>query len=472
TSLERGDALLLAMGDLVPVDSTLEAACELRLDWINGESEPRAFEAGERAPAGAFLASAVAVRARCLTGFADSALVELLTTPERDRGDRWFDRLGRVYVALVLLAAAGAFGIWIVIGDLTSALSVTTAVLVVSCPCAFGIAAPLAFDLVQASLRQAGVFVRSPSLLSRMRGVRRAVFDKTGTLTTGTPRLADPSALEPLDGRARAALYDLAASSAHPKARAILAHLDGALTPGVIVHEVTSSGLELWRDGHRYRLGRPAWASPERAFDPAIDLVFSEDARPLAALRTREALRPAVREELAALREAGLEVFVLSGDSGEKVAALARELGLPEDHAIGGCTSEDKASWIRAHDPDRTLFVGDGINDALAADAALVSGTPAVETPFMAARTDFYFVGSRVAPIAALFDHARRLRRVLNVILTIAVLYNAGAVTLAYLGLIEPWVAAVLMPASSIVTIAVATLGLRSARSRRSTWKP
>ncbi|RZO59239.1 MAG: HAD family hydrolase [Sandaracinaceae bacterium] len=187
-------------------------------------------------------------------------------------------------------------------------------------------------------------------------------------------------------------------------------------------------------------------------------------------METEEALRPDAQREVAALLADGLEVWILSGDSVARTRAMAARLGLPEERAIGGQRPEDKAEWLRAHAPEETLFVGDGINDGPAAEVALASGTPAIDRPFMPARSDFYFVTAGLAPVRELLLEARRLARVVRGCLAFAVVYNLGAVALAYAGLVEPWVAAVLMPISSVVTLAGAALAMR-APAGRSRWR-
>ena len=466
-ALAPGDTLLLARGDLIPVDATLEDTASLRLDWINGESEPRGFTPGDLAPAGAFLVSSAAVRARAATGFSDSPLSELLAAPlpRADRGSFW-NRLARFYVLGVLALSAGAFLLWS--ADLSVALRVTTSVLVVTCPCAFGIAVPLAFELVHASSARRGLFVREATLMDRARRVRRIVFDKTGTLTRGAPTLEDEAPIRDLTEPQRAVLYDLAARSTHPKSQAITAAIrDAVVRPEVMVHEEPGCGMQTQLDTTLYRLGRPAWAAPE--YITESDLVFAANGRPLATLRTREVLRPDAAEELRALEASGFETWILSGDHEARVQELAARLDIPSERAIGGCSPTDKAAWLRAHGAEQdTLFVGDGINDTLAADVALVSGTPAVDQPFMPARCDFYFVTAGLAPIRRLLEDAKRLHRVVVADLALALTYNAVAVGLAYAGLVEPWLAAVLMPISSVTTIALTTLSLRGARPWRS----
>lgn len=471
--IRAGDVLLLAPGDLVVVDATLSESASLRLDWISGESEPRAFSAGQIAPAGAFHAGRRAVRATACTDFGGSALVELLAAPPpKSEGESalFWDRLARYYVAGVLASAGAAFAGWMIAtGDAARALSVTTAVLVVTCPCAFGIAVPLARDLVQSALRKTGLFVRSPTLLDRAATVRRIVFDKTGTLTTGVPSIAERSPLDALSREERAILWNLAARSTHPKSAAVVNALcreRHALDESIVVHEEPSSGLAAQYAGHLYRLGKPSWAAPSASLAPDVDLVFAKDGRPLAALRTREVARADAKEELAKLARAGYETWILSGDAQSKVDALAAELGVPAERAIAQRTPREKAAWLAAHGAGEALFVGDGINDSLVADVARVAGTPAIDRPFMPAKSDFYFVTPGLAPIRRLLEASHRLRRVVRTDLAIAVSYNVLAVALAVAGLVLPWVAAVLMPLSSLGTLAYTTAAL----GRRTPW--
>ena len=199
---------------------------------------------GDVVPAGAFSAGTQASILRATTEFTESPLRELLRSPERTGPDSarttpWFQRLAKLYVVGVLAVAAGGFTAWwLATGDLSRAMSVTTAVLIVTCPCAFGIAAPLAYEMVQAGLRRAGLFVRRASFLDRARDVRRVVFDKTGTLTTGTLMLANPAVLDTLTDEQRHALYDLVARSGHPKSAAVREALHGYL--------VTLDGAPVW----------------------------------------------------------------------------------------------------------------------------------------------------------------------------------------------------------------------------------
>lgn len=472
SELAAGDVLLVAPGDVVPVDGALldeEASCSL--DWISGESVPRAFARGEVVPAGAFNLGQRAVRVGAVTDFAGSPITELLRNPvpraDAARATPWWRRLAAAWVVGVLaLAAAGFVGWTAVTGDPRRAMEIATAVLIVTCPCAFGIATPMAYELAQAGLRRAGLFVRSPSFLDRATAVRRVVFDKTGTLTTGALRLADPSALDALAPDDRAALYNLAVRSTHPKSLAVRAALpdDGLrFDDSLDVRELAGRGVELTAHGRVYRLGEPAWAADHVASGDC-DVVFSVDRAALARMRTEEVLRPGARAELAQLTAEGLDVWILSGDAPERVSTMAHTLGVPAERAVGGLSPEDKARWLEAHDLHDTLMVGDGINDALAVERAFCSGTPAIDRPFMPARTDFYVVTAGLRPIGLALRTAHALARIHRRNLGIALAYNAVTVGLALAGQMSPLLCAVVMPASSL-SILLATIASLSSRS-------
>jgi Cu2+-exporting ATPase len=471
--IHRGDALLVAPGDVVPVDATLGASrAQCSLDWISGESAPSEFVHGTTIPAGAFNAGSSAITIHAVSDFGDSPLIPLLRASssrgeDAARATRWWQRLAGIYVVSVLAIAAAGFVAWFATTrDAARAIEVATAILVVTCPCAFGLATPMAYELVQAGLRRSGLFVRSASFLDRATSVRRVVFDKTGTLTTGALKLANASALDALRADERELLYNLVVRSTHPKSVAVRRAFDDAAVrfdPSIDVREYPGCGLACQTARGTYRLGSANWCAPN-AVGNAGDLVFARDGVVLASLRTGEQLRSDARAEIAQLTGGGYEVWILSGDEPERVQAMADALGVSRDRAIGGCTPQGKARWLATHDEHDTLMVGDGINDALAVEQAFCSGTPAIDRPFMPARTDFYVVTAGLRPIGLALDAARALARINRRNLGIAVAYNVGAVALCLAGRMSPLLCAVLMPVSSL-SILFATTASLSGRS-------
>jgi len=474
-TLVAGDGLLVCPGEIVPVRArllSLQATCSL--DWINGESAPRNFSQGDELTAGAINVGQHALDLLAVTAFERSDLDLLLredpSSKARVRGDFW-DRLSRIYVALVLAAAGVGIALWLALGrSLLDTLDMATAVLVITCPCAFGIATPLAYELAVNGLRKAGLFVREGSFFDRAASVKRIVFDKTGTLTTGGLAVRDPSRLSELGPELRQVLYDLTARSNHPKSAAIARALND-LDPttklsDVSVSERPGKGLECIRDGVCFRFGDPSWAAPASLATPGP--VLSRDGALLTSLETIEVARPDAAREVAALAAEGYELWIASGDDQARVSSMAADLAIPLERALGGLDPEGKRALIEALDHKDTLMIGDGINDGLALSRAHCSGTPAVDRPFVPARTDFYFLTAGLLPLRTALHASHAVRRVVRNALAFATAYNVVAVGLSYAGLMYPWLAAVLMPTSSALVLTYTAFALSP---RRPLWR-
>ncbi|MEM7605150.1 MAG: heavy metal translocating P-type ATPase, partial [Myxococcota bacterium] len=459
--VRKGDELVFGTGELVPVDVTTFDKALFSLDWINGESEPAAFEAGASVPAGAFYQGRGLVRATAESDFADSRVPHLLArTRDDDQSSGWWAKIGTVYTMLVLSAAALGATLWWGDGDV--ALRVTTAVLIVTCPCAIGIAIPLARAFAHRALREHGFFIRTRSLLERLHGVERIVFDKTGTLTTGDlkARWELREGQRYVGGEDLRVLRRLASVSQHPKSRAI-ADLVGTMAPFEDAEEVIGRGVEVIVQDRRYRLGSRRWCANDG--HAGGDVAFSCDGRVLASFRLDERLRDDAAAELAKLGE-HYALVIASGDGQARVDRLARPLGLTR--AFGDLEPEAKAALVRDGNPERTLMVGDGLNDHLALLEAGCAGTPATGRPFVASRCDFYITSGGLSPLRRAFEVARWMRRTQRALLAFALVYNLGAVALALSSAMAAWMAAVLMPLSSLFTLALVALGARRLRVR------
>ncbi|MCP5541370.1 MAG: heavy metal translocating P-type ATPase metal-binding domain-containing protein [Akkermansiaceae bacterium] len=478
--LAVGDTFLVKPGETLPVAGVLmtKAGAELSHEWINGEPEPRALNAGAEAPAGAVNAGRRSLTFAARERHADSLLARLLAVTEdaarSGEHSRDLGRVLRVYLGLVLLAAFGGAGVWLARGaPWPAALQVLISVLVVSCPCALGVALPLLDELVVARLRRAGLFVQNAGLWSRLRHVRRLVFDKTGTLTRETPRLVNDQILAALDPESRRILAALVRDSRHPAGRAIreaLAMADPAATAAELspIEETVAHGVA-WTDpgrGLTWSLGKPGWRAEAPSAEAGARLVFARDAHCLAAFVLEEALRDDAVAEVGRFRRLGYELAILSGDSIERVGKFAAGLGIDPANVVAGASPAEKAAWVAAHDPGHTLYLGDGANDSLAFDAAACRGTPAIGSGVLERKSDFYFLGQGIGAIGRLLALASRRRRIAAAILAVAIVYNVAAVAVALAGWMNPLLAAVLMPISSVVTLALAAAVGREKRSR------
>jgi len=469
--LRVGDVFAVRSGQVVPVEARLESpAATVGTAWISGEADPRECRAGARVPAGAVNLGVGDLRLRATRLWAGSLLAQLLQPVSRDAYRHQFlERVIRGYLLGILaIATATGLGWWLGTHDAVRTWSVVTAVLVVSCPCAIGLAFPLADEMAATALRRAGVFVRESDLWPRLARIRKIIFDKTGTLTLETPVLANPAALAALAPAARAALAGLVCDNAHPVSRSLhenLLALDlagGPGTPGEL-REESGFGVTLENADGRWSLGRPGWRG---GHVPAVltedhDTEFACDGVVLARFHFTDTVRADAAAEIAALRARGLDAWILSGDRRAKVDRMTQALGLPAAHGLAETTPEEKAAWIRLTDARDTLMLGDGANDSLAFDAAFARGTPVIHRGVLEGKADFYYLGRGLAGIRRLFEVNDARRRTQTWLLVFSVAYNLVAVGLAVAGRMSPLLAAILMPVSSLLTLAIVAGGMR-----------
>jgi P-type Cu2+ transporter len=471
-ALRRGDQVWIVPGDIVPVRGILLSDHgRVSLDWITGESDVHERSRGEEVEAGGFNSGGTVLMIAAQEDFADSRLNQLLSSPALGLAARdqvpawsWWSRIARIYVAGVLALAGLGFAVWIPRG-IAPALKVTVSILVVTCPCAIGIGIPLVQELTHTSLRRRGIFVRKSGFLDRSLKIRRIAFDKTGTLTQGRRILesAGLAAIARLPDRDRSALERMVIRSNHPVSRSLAEALrrNAASTEiesgNEVIEEIPGLGIEARGPESVYRLGRPGFATgdtrgSEDSATTSSATLFSRDKTVIAEFRFMEELKPDIAAEIDRLERAGYEVRILSGDTPARTSAVAQRIGIPPALCEGGLSPEEKARRIRDLGPG-TLMVGDGLNDALSFQAAECTATPAIDRPALPAIADFYFLGDGIAAVRKSLAAGRHQHRVIRSSLLFAAVYNALALALAFGGLLQPVVAAVLMPLSSLTVV-------------------
>lgn len=447
SSLKVGVQFHIKPGQSIPVACRLlSARASVSLEWINGESEAQMREVGQLLPSGALNIGSRGLEAEALEGWQDSTLRKLLEArrPGEFR-DLKLERLLRWYLGVVVVIGIAGAAWWAWHGaGLAKAVQVMISIFVVSCPCALGVAVPLAEELASARAEKLGVFVRTLGLWKRLMRVQRTVFDKTGTLTLENPVLENKEVLNQLDENALRSLRTLVTGNLHPVSRSLF----DAVGPGAVcaseVHEVIGQGLSFTDEsGQEWSLGRFSGA----------DAVLTLDGMALAGFCFRDELRAESLNEVRTLQQRGISVHILSGDREAKVAHIAAQLGLKQGDWKAGLTPEQKAAWVTNENHDDTLYIGDGANDSLAFDAALCAGSPVSGRSFLEQKADFYFLGHSLRFVSGLMDVARVHRRATRRVFAFSVTYNAVVVIAGLLGHLSPLAAAVLMPLSSLVTL-------------------
>ena len=444
-----GDRVLVRPGERIPVDGrVVEGAGQLDNSLLTGETAPAAGAIGSLCRAGAVnLSDALTLVATARSD--DSAVAAIARLVEagaqsRSKYVRLADKAAAIYVPFVHAVALATFaGGWVLGLGPREALIRAVAVLIVTCPCALGLAAPAVQITASARLFRRGVLVKSGAALERLAEVNHVILDKTGVLTLGRPRLIDAPK------RIVAQAAPLARASRHPLARAVAeAAGEGPLAGEVLEHP--GQGVEGLIGGRRARLGRAAFLGVAGEGDET-ELWFGFDGETRVRLRFEDALRADAAAAVDALAARGLSVEILSGD----VASAVRRVACETDVTVwrAGCTPQDKAAVVedRAAAGLKVLMIGDGLNDAPAlakAHAAMAPGS-ALEASQNAA--DLVFSGEALMTVVEAVDIARSARGRALENFGFAALYNAVAAPAAMLGLINPFVAAIAMSGSSLV---------------------
>ncbi|MEO8309565.1 MAG: cation-translocating P-type ATPase [Caldimonas sp.] len=469
--LRHGDRVRVLAGEAFPADGPLiEGETEADEAVLTGESQPVPKRVGDEAIAGSINLRGAVVQRAVHVG-ADTryeGIVRLLRAAITDRPPllRAADRVAGPFLWGVLLLAAGAAAAWSFI-EPSRALAVAVAVLIVTCPCALSLAAPSALLAAAGALIRRGVLVQRLDALEALAALDTLCFDKTGTLTEArlalvAVELAPAGLRRGLDTQGAIALAGtLATTSTHPLAAALAAAAAPSTpVPHAFVRFTEHSGLGIEAidaDGRATRLGSAAWVAPLGTVDasdsagPQTWLAGPDG--PIARFVFGEALRADAETSVARLRAGGLAIELLSGDAPERVATVAKRLGI--EHARGAASPADKLAVVAAlqREGHRVGMVGDGVNDApvlARADASFALGGGAA---LARAHADFVLLSGRLGDVAVAREVARRTLRIVRQNLAWAVAYNAVCVPLALLGWFPPWAAGLGMASSSLVVV-------------------
>lgn len=464
SELQVGDLILVRPGGRMPVDGEIVSGqSELDRSLLTGETLPVFAEQGLKVSAGEInLTGPLTVRA--LAVGEDSSLhrmAELVAIAEsgRNRYTSLADSAAKLYAPGVhILSALSFVGWYIYSGDVRTALNIAAAVLIITCPCALGLAVPAVTTAASGRLFKKGLLIKHSTALERLAQVDTVVFDKTGTLTAGTPVLRSVHSYKESDISVAMAL---AAGSSHPLSKSLV---DAAQRTGIVpadvtdLREVPGYGTEGICNGLTVRLGRAAWLGAEALATTATYLQIG-DAAPVA-FRFVDAIRPGAAETVKGLKAAGKEVYLVSGDTAPAVEILAQELGI--DNWTAEALPSDKVDVIQSLTSQgrSVLMVGDGLNDTAALAAAHVSISPATALDAARVASDIVLLGNDLEPISDAVVTAKSATKRIRENFQIATVYNVIAVPIAIIGLATPLVAALAMSASSI-TVSLNALRLR-----------
>jgi P-type Cu+ transporter len=501
-SLRPGDQVGLRPGDRVPTDGeVIEGESAVDESMLTGESLPVEKAAGSTLYAGTLSQDGRLVMRVTATG-ETTALARIIAVVQRAQSSRagiqrLADRVSSVFVPVVVFIALATALFWGLAPDqarsvsgfferflwpvhwpatvLAAAIIHATAVLIVACPCAMGLATPAAIMAGTNVAARRGILIRDGQALEKSGNLTAVAFDKTGTLTRGqlsvTAETVFPNSETscPFAGAALA----LAGSSQHPVSRAITRwaeQLDpaGAPLPVEAWQERRGQGIEADWSGTALRLGSVRWL-----LDCGVDLQhgagflgewtaagatvvgLARGRTLLGLVAVRDELKPHASQVVQSLQAKGLQIFVLTGDQRTTAAAIARSAGIPESNVLAELNPEQKSDAIRElqNRGEKVAFVGDGINDAPALEQANLGIAVARASDVARESADIILLNSDIQAIPEAIGVARATLRTIRQNLFWAFFYNAAAIPLAALGFLSPVVCAVAMGASDLLVI-------------------
>ena len=468
-ALREGDMIAVAAGSRVPVDGVVtEGRSELDPSMLTGETMPEAVEPGASVIAGMLnLTGALVVQAE---GLGEDTLLQQITRlvesaeASKNKYTSLAEKAATIYAPLVHILSAAAFLFWgFYSGDWRLAVNIAAAVLIITCPCALGLAVPAVLTAASGRLFRNGVLLKEGIALERLAEVDTVVFDKGGTLTTGKPQLMNGDTVSAQD---MAVAVAVAHGSVHPMSKAIgeFGKVAG-IVPAVLedIVEEPGMGTRALLDGQEVRLGRAVWCGVENHAVEQSASWLRIGARAPIVLLFEDTMRPETAETITALLADGVNVQILSGDVPKPVQVAAEKLGVKT--WIAEATPADKVDVLKrlSDDGHKVLMVGDGLNDAAALAGAYVSISLASAVDASRVSADLILVGDDLSQVVKSLRLARVAKRRILENFTIAAIYNLIAVPIALLGFATPLMAALAMSGSSItVSLNAMRLGRKS----------
>lgn len=461
-AVHPGDVMLLRNGEVIPCDAVLTSSgAFVDYSFVTGESVPVECLDGSIVHAGGRIVGRAA-RLTAIKAASQSYLASLWersgTSRERRRYSDLSDRFGLLFTAGVALIALIGFVVWL--PDWSTGLLVFTSVLIIACPCALTLAAPVTLGTAMGILGRRGVYVRSPEVLAELQDVDVIAFDKTGTLTTAQYEVI---AFDGTDSsEIRQAITSVAAHSTHPISRSIA----GSSTGDHAVHVIESIGYGITGESNGYRIaiGSADYLSDVCGHPPVQDSRIvswiAVDGSYYGAIQVSTSLRRGIQPALTELQQRHQMVLV-TGDA-DRDRAVVESL-FDGDRMLFELKPEEKVAALQhvRTSQGRVMMVGDGLNDAAAMSAADVSIAVTEDSSTFVPACDMVMPADSLAILPKVLKYAASMTSVIQVCFVFTVVYNVVGLTLALQGMLSPVITAIMMPVSSLMVIAMSVGGAR-----------
>lgn len=453
--IREGMTLVIAAGQKVPADAVItKGSSNIDTALVTGETIPRETNVGDTIYAGTMNLDAplTATVCKATNDSLLSDIIRLIEKAEQSQAQyvRLADKAAQFYTPTVHFLALASFLGWWLIGGIAwqSALMISVTVLIITCPCALGLAVPVVQILATGSLMKRGILVKSGDALERLAKVDHFFFDKTGTLTLGKPQLLNP---EHYDRESLKIAASLAVHSHHPLSKAICAHWDDQVVD-MNPEEIPNKGVQ-WKS---YRLGSRKWCGDEdfKAPEHTLELWLNTgDQKPIVFLfsdRLRDDSQKVIQDILAM----NMHVSLISGDRAQAANEIGEKLSISTIWSECSPTQKYEILENCRSDGSHIAMVGDGLNDAPVLAGADVSLSPSSAIDLAQNSADIIFNGDQLRPVLTAYNTAFFTQRLVKQNFALAILYNLCAVPLALSGMVTPMIAAIAMSSSSLIVIA------------------
>jgi heavy metal translocating P-type ATPase len=471
--LKKGDLIAVQSGQMVPADGQLESEQgHFQTALLTGESIPHPKALGDSVLAG-YLNSGQEIRMRVSASGKESVLGRMLVELQAKAKDRshysnMADRVAQRLVPIIFgLSLLIIVGFWLFTGDLLEGERRALSLIIITCPCALGLATPLALARSLNLAHRRGIVMKDETLLERIHLPREIILDKTGTLTLGEFRLIDEVLYKYDSERIYALVLALERYSDHPLARAFKEAWRGEQHNNQLNNEVENRleligrGVQARIQGKEYFLGASTQSKNHEAGITTLDLI--EDGELIARFTLGDQLRAEAPEIIRKWQKRGLKLWILSGDKRQHVKALGEKLGLAHENLKGELLPEEKAQIVEGL--PNSLMIGDGANDAPALKRASIGIAVKGSMELALKSSDLYLTRTGLRAIDELFDLSRATVQLIRRNLHFSLSYNIASTILAVMGLVNPLVAAIIMPLSSLTVVASTVWGNSSLRA-------
>lgn len=445
SKIKAGDIVQVNLGEKIPVDGEIiKGNTEIDTSIITGESMPKIVSIGEKVFA-ATINLGETIRIKVIKPSKQSLISEVIKLMEKAEDNKTkynsiSDKFLKAYGNLIYFAGALAFAFWyFYLGvELKQSMIIAVSVLIITCPCAFGLAIPAVQVIASGKLFKNGIILKNGNALEALSRITHIVFDKTGTLTLGKPKLINKHDIKDKYFKIAASM---AAKSKHPYSKAIMAEYHDELLD-LKVKEIMGVGLETKHGSSSYKLQKSD-----------NGLSFKEGSKELAIFKFEDEIRSDAKEVISELKILGISSQILSGDNKIEVENVANAIDINNyNHSV---MPDDKAKEIEIlkKSDENVLMVGDGLNDAPALAFADVSISPSTAIDITQNSADIVFQGEKLSPILACVKLANKSISIIKQNFAIAFIYNIIAIPVAFAGYTTPLIAATAMSFSSTLVV-------------------